>query len=119
MSDQPKVIRDGNGRLLPGSTLNPGGRHNTPLMFRKYCRRIVDEKVIKAWEEELDARGDYWVKCSELLAAYGYGSPKQVLKIEDDERPAASLTTDELRALARTKLSTERRDDEPEPDAQH
>ncbi len=60
-----------------GKSGNPKGRPKTIEEFRKRCRAAVDKHVIKAWEKEIEAQGPHWVKCSEMLAAYGYCKPPQ------------------------------------------
>jgi hypothetical protein len=89
-----------------GKSGNPGGRPKGYGKFRKEARRVVDEKVIAAWENEVASLGDDWVKCSELLAAYGYGKAPSA---PDDNKALASsgsglpagTTIDDLRALAK------------------
>lgn len=113
--DKPaKVVRDANGRVISGN-MNPGGRPKLKAHFRYRCREIVDEHVIDAWREEVVNRGEYWIKASALLAAYGYGMPKQEMKLDDNRPPTRELTVDELRELARRQLSSEQRDDGNEP----
>lgn len=69
--------RDEKGRLLPGHTANPGGRPRLASELRAKALKAVDEHVIDAWIAEVRDRGDEWLKCSELLAAYGLGKPKE------------------------------------------
>lgn len=66
-----------------GQSGNPGGRPKVAAELKARCLKAVDEKVIKAWIAEIDAMGDHWVKCSELLAAYGLGKPTQPISGED------------------------------------
>lgn len=115
----------GNGQSLKpwpkGTSGNPGGRPKAAPIFRKRCREIVDEKVVDAWEKEVDERGTYWVRCSELLAAYGYGPPKLVAGApeEADAKPIERLTVEQLEAIASLKLSSEQPpvDAVPDPDS--
>lgn len=51
-------------------------------MLRDRCRKAVDELVLAAWENEVRTCGPHWVRCSELLAAYGYGKPKERLEVQ-------------------------------------
>ena len=60
-----------------GPSLNPSGRPKVVEEFRKRARKAVDEHVISAWIAEVEGQGKEWVRCSELLAAYGYGKPSQ------------------------------------------
>lgn len=104
-------VRDEKGRLISG-VLNPGGRPKLAPHMRSRCRTIVDEKVISAWEEEVDERGTHWVRCSELLAAYGYGRPEAWAGNDDgNATPRRPLTDEEREALARLALSSERQSD--------
>lgn len=87
----------------PGQSGNPGGRPKTLATLRARCRDAVDEFVIQQWIETVRVQGDGWVKCSELLAAYGYGKPEGH-PIEDEDvqtsaPPEEDLTTLELRKL--------------------
>jgi hypothetical protein len=77
--------------------------------MRKRCRDIVDAKVIAKWEAEIDEGGPAWVKCSELLAAYGYGKPKDVGGADDDAKPnpLEGLTPEQIAALAELELPEE------------
>lgn len=62
-----------------GQSGNPNGRPKVNEEFRARCRAFVDSNVIQAWQSEVVAFGENWVKCAELLAAYGYGKPTQVV----------------------------------------
>lgn len=120
MSDKPQRRPD--GTIVPGTgSLNPGPKH-TPepfqLTFVRRCRRVADLNVVDAWEQEVLKRGPHWIKASALLAAYGYGLPKQRLTVEDERKAnnqLSELSKDELRALARRALSTEQRDSGDKP----
>lgn len=70
-----------------GKTGNPRGRPPIKPEFRDRCRRAVDEHVIEAWLNEVATLGEHWVKCSELLANYGYGRPPQPVTGEDGKGP--------------------------------
>lgn len=59
----------------PGQSGNPGGRPKLREHVRERSAAAVDEHCVAAWIEEVVTRGDDWVKCSELLAAYGIGKP--------------------------------------------
>lgn len=70
-----------------------------PPEFQLRCRKIVDEYVVEAWENEVRSEGDYWFRASELLAAYGYGKPAQTTYVEAKvatNTRAKDLTDDEL-----------------------
>ena len=60
-----------------GKSGNPSGRPKVKEEFTAKARRAVDEHVIAAWILEVETQGQHWVKCSELLAGYGYGKPSQ------------------------------------------
>ena len=63
-----------------GPSPNPGGRPKTEPAFRLRARKAVDAKVIARWEREVDENGPDWLRCSELLVAYGYGRPSQAIE---------------------------------------
>jgi hypothetical protein len=68
----------GRGRPFgPNNNANPSGRPKVNEEFRKRAREAVDAHVLHAWITEVETLGEHWVKCSELLAAYGYGRPAQ------------------------------------------
>lgn len=56
------------------------GRPKIAEEFRATCRKAVDDHVIHRWRMEVETGGEHWVKCSELLAAYGYGKPAQPIE---------------------------------------
>ena len=60
-----------------GQSGNPNGRPKIADEFRDKSRKAVDDHVLDAWIEEVENRGKEWVRCSELLVAYGYGRPPQ------------------------------------------
>jgi hypothetical protein len=66
----------------PGQSGNPKGRPPAiPAEFKAKCREAVDAKVVQRWIDEVENGGEHWVKCSELLAAYGYGKPSQSVEV--------------------------------------
>lgn len=105
-----------NGKFAPGNRANPGGRPKIVDELRQRALRAVDEKVLAAWEDELEERdrqvvtqvgaitvfckGPNWVKCSELLAAYGLGKPVQPVesKVEVTVSDTRQMTTAQLDA---------------------
>ena len=92
--------------IQPGQVLNPAGRPKVVEAFRDRCRKAVDEHVIDAWIEEIESRGEYWLKASELVAAYGCGKPPAAQ--EDREalqaRPLVVLSDAEVVQAARALL---------------
>jgi hypothetical protein len=73
--------------FVKGKSGNPNGRPKVADEFRAKARKAVDEHVLKAWIAEVESLGENWVKCSELLAAYGYGKPAQPLTGQDGDGP--------------------------------
>ncbi len=74
--------------MIRGKPFEKGNKaaagHGAPKLvaeFRQRCRDAVDEHVIKAWVSEVETLGDNWPKCSEMLAAYGYGKPVQAVEL--------------------------------------
>lgn len=65
-----------------GNKLGMGhGRPKLAAEFKARCSAIVDEVVLAKWEAEVRSGGEHWVKCSELLAAYGKGKPAQQVEV--------------------------------------
>lgn len=95
-----------------GQSGNPAGRPKVVEEFKKRCRAAVDAEVIERWISEVRSGGEYWVKCSELLAAYGYGKPAQAVEVTGrDGGPIehASLTAEaRLELIQRLQAESER-----------
>lgn len=101
-----------------GPSPNPSGRPKLVDELRQRALKAVDAKVIEAWIDELEERprqvvtqvgpvtvvckGPNWVKCSELLAAYGMGKPVQPTEssVSVEIRDARQLSRDQLMAIA-------------------
>ena len=102
MSDEPKK-RNENGTFAEGNS--GGGRPKGLKELRIRARDVVDRHVIAAWESEIINRGDNWVKCSELVTAYGYGKPPSAPEDHDAAKevfqPLAQLTREQILAIAR------------------
>jgi len=91
-----------------GPSPNPGGRPKIAEAFRDRARKAVDETVLSAWIREVETLGDEWVRCSELLAAYGYGKPSSApedLEAVKRAAPLAGLSVEQILALAAVKTS--------------
>jgi len=78
---------------VKGVSGNPNGRSIVAERFRQLCRDHAPG-IVKRWLREVDESGPDWVKCSELLAAYGFGKPSQQTDINIT---ATSKTTVEER----------------------
>ena len=69
-------------KFQPGNQAAVGnGRPRLDKAFKERCRSAVDADVIQRWIDEVRNGGEQWVKCSELLAAYGYGKPSQAVEV--------------------------------------
>ena len=68
-----------------GQSGNPSGRPKKALELQARCIKAVDEHVVGKWISEVESRGEDWVECSKLLAAYGYGKPSQRLEVSGSE----------------------------------
>lgn len=83
-----------------GPSPNAGGRPKGLKELRIRARDVVDRHVINAWEKEIEERGPSWVKCSELVTAYGYGKPPSAPEDHEAQReafrPLAEATTQQL-----------------------
>lgn len=91
--------------FVKGQTGNPNGRPRVNPAFRDRARNAVDQHVLDAWVAEVEAQGDDWVRCSELLAAYGYGRPPAAPEDNDAVKSAGGwpLNREETLALAKGK----------------
>ncbi|HET7099598.1 MAG TPA: hypothetical protein VFJ52_00490 [Terriglobia bacterium] len=111
----------GNPSWTKGVSGNPSGRPKVAEEFRAKARKAVDELVLRKWMAEVENDGPEWVRCSELLAAYGYGRPSQSIDVTAEittQDDAAPLTHEERRALLRLQLAAEKQDDGTFADAQ-
>lgn len=93
-------------RFVKGQSGNPAGRPKVNELFRDRARKAVDEHVLEAWVAEVESQGEHWVRCSELLAAYGYGkpssAPEDLQAVKDSGRGGLTLLTrEEILAIAR------------------
>lgn len=103
--NSPKSAQKGKQGFTKGVSGNPGGRPKENEMFRERAKKAVDEHVLQAWVDEVVTRGDAWCKCSELLAAYGYGkpasAPEDLSAMAKGVALPAGLTVDQVLAIAR------------------
>ncbi len=119
----------GNPNWLKGVSGNPNGQPMRKEAFKRVCIHAVTEFVIEAWVDELQerervicpkngdpykakARGQHWVECSKMLAAYGYGKPSQSVEVVGDpERPivARELTDEELMRIAAQGMESDKK----------
>jgi hypothetical protein len=104
--NKPPTSRNPDGTLKKGTAaLNPGGRPKLDGLFRERAKKAVDEHVLQAWIDEVVNRGDAWAKCSELLAAYGYGKPQSAPEDLDAMKAGvvlpAGLTVSQVLAIAK------------------
>jgi hypothetical protein len=105
----PLARRDAKGRILPGASLNPGGRK---AGLKSLLKQHVDYgKVFEVLASIVygqlapQARTADRIKASELLLAYEYGRPQQSIKLDDKAQgphDVKSMNTDRLRMLAST-----------------
>lgn len=99
--------RKGNPAWVKGGpSPNAGGRAKENADFLARARAAVDEHVLEAWISEVKERGPGWVKCSELLAAYGYKRPAAATEDNDALRESgnrlpAGLTAEQVLSIAR------------------
>lgn len=102
------VQRDAKGRLVKGSgAINPGGRPKQLAHLKSRCQAATDTHVVDAWIEEVETHGPDWVKCSELLAAYGYGkpssAPEDLEAVKDGARPLREAADEMVAELAKAR----------------
>lgn len=117
----------------PGQSGNPGGRPKQVVSLIKFCRRRT-RKALQLCESLIKGEIDGQVpnfddpkdrvaflkvrfEAAKFLASYGMGAvPKYDTRDEGaskGERPTAGLSREQLEAIARARLSSERPDDEP------
>lgn len=90
-----------------GQSGNPGGRPKLREHVRERCASAVDELVVEAWEAEVRTQGPDWVKCSELLAAYGIGKPSSAPEDLDAMKDAGPKASREVVMAALAGLAKE------------
>ena len=106
-----EATRGPDGRILKGSTLNPGGK----LRRVKECQALALEETPASFRllvaQRDDANEDSRVRqaAAKLLIAYGIGEPPKTVTVDDARSadPLSDLTPEELRELARQSLSDE------------
>src|SRR3954447_6863330 len=84
--------RDRNGRMLPGTTLNPGGRPKVWREFQEAVRERSPEalKIIDQALKSKDPEMRRWA-CERVLA-YAWGRPPQRVQIGgDDDAPPVQV----------------------------
>lgn len=92
------------GGFQKGKSGNPSGRPKVVEEFRERARKAVDEHVLQRWVDEVVNGGEYWMRASEMLAAYGYGKPPSAPEDNDALRDSGArvpLTREEALAIAR------------------
>ncbi len=97
---KPKINGGTTGKgFTAGKSGNPAGRPPKSPELKARCIQAVDEHVVQAWIDEVKPlppepgddpkarprRGEDWIECSRLLAAYGYGKPVQPIAGEGGE----------------------------------
>lgn len=108
-------------RWVKGQTGNPGGRSGVANDLRRLFRGDVHEarEIVLRFMRDERAEVKTRVECAKLVLSYGLGAPQRFDPLEDTPGGEAvkELTVEELREIARLRLSTERPDDAvPEPD---
>lgn len=86
MAQNSKKQRGPGRPFKPGQSGNPGGRPAARREFRERCREIMEAEG-GGWDIlETMLRGSAQDRrfAVELLAAYGYGKPKQGLEVSGD-----------------------------------
>ena len=80
-----EAVRDTKGRMLPGTTLNPGGRPRAWAEFRDAMRERSPEAVaiIDKALRSRDAEERRWA--AEKVLAYAWGKPPQRVQVGGDE----------------------------------
>lgn len=95
------VKRDARGRVLPGQTLNPGGRPRAVRELLSLARsavpRALELAVSFVEDERLDAR--VRLEAAKLLVSYGLGSPPRAEPEDDFSAQLRAMSTEELERL--------------------
>ena len=115
-----EIIRDEKGRVLPGRSLNPGGRPRQVRELLSLARTAVPRALELAAsyvdDERMDAR--VRLEAAKLLLSYGLGAPPKLPSHEEDEIEAAALramSDADLERLVRQHLVARSKRDEPDP----
>lgn len=111
------LLRDSKGRVLPGRTLNPGGRPRQVRELLALARQSVPRALALAAEfvenTQLDAR--VRLDAAKVLLGYGLGSAPKLETPADDEELAAlrAMSDEELERVVRQRFIKQ-----PHPDAE-
>ena len=104
-----------NSGWVKGVSGDPGGRPKSNALLRAKCREFDDELVKRLVDIARGGDNDSAsIQAIKLLWAYGHGAPVTTIEIDESGTNNAleQLTVDELRAIARRPLSTERQPDD-------
>lgn len=104
------VKRDEKGRLLPGTSLNPGGRAKRVKELTEMARREVPAAIEFAARLIADETADVRVRleAAKFVAAYGLGSPRRLDESDEADGIAErfrSMTDEQLEAVLREEVA--------------
>lgn len=107
--NDPLVKRDSRGRLVSGSSGNPGGRPRAVRELLEMARASVPKALSLAVAFMDDERIDPRVRLesAKFLASFGLGTPhkQQADHEEDERRMLAAMTDEEIKNRAREILA--------------
>lgn len=90
------------------------------VRFKQLALRAVTKYVVRAWSDEVKAKGPEWVKCSQFLVEYAIGKPPS----SPEDQAAQSQqwrivfpTLDELRKIHAGTLTVEAKAEPPQIEA--
>ena len=115
MSDKfdDKGVIPGHPNLRPfksGISGNPGGRpKHVKELLAKFKKDVPAARRFALWllkNEDADHRAR--LEAAKLICLYGLGTPPKVPDGDESDKATTGLSLEELRALARSKMSTER-----------
>ncbi|HEY3447469.1 MAG TPA: hypothetical protein VGK67_14030 [Myxococcales bacterium] len=121
------IVRDDRGRIVPGVSLNPGGRPGgvralVTELTGEGCREVFERLATIARGEPVTASKDRWgdarevrfgareiVEANRILLEYGVGRPTQrvdlAAAVAIGPMPASALDPDSLRSMTDSELA--------------
>lgn len=101
--------RDERGRLLPGSTANPGGMHKSIRDIREIARRHSPKAMGKLYEIMMSTTDEKAaIAAAKILLAYGIGLPAIEIK-NDTQAPIEEIEKRVVEIMAQRRVAGAKR----------